>query len=172
MKSFLSKARRLRSLAAGTARLVRRDGISATARRGARWIKARRTPPVPAASSGPAVTPVAASAASQTLAEAARRAQLMFASLPAEASPKSGGSSGASASVAVVVPAYQAGEHLADCLESVRLQTHRDWHCYVVDDASTDATAEIALRFSRRDDRFTVLRHGRNTGLSAARIRG
>lgn len=172
MKSFLSKARRLRSLAAGTARLVRRDGISATARRGARWIKARRTPPVPAASSGPAVTPVAASAASQTLAEAARRAQLLFASLPAESSPKSGGSSGASAAVAVVVPAYQAGEHLADCLESVRLQTHRDWHCYVVDDASTDATAEIALRFSRRDDRFTVLRHGRNTGLSAARNTG
>ena len=38
--------------------------------------------------------------------------------------------------------------------------------CYVNDDASTDATAEIALRFSRRDDRF-VLRHGRNIDPSA-----
>lgn len=72
----------------------------------------------------------------------------------------------------MVVPAYQGADHLADCLESVRTQTHKDWRCYIVDDASTDATAEIAARAARNDDRFVVLRHGRNSGLSASRNTG
>lgn len=74
--------------------------------------------------------------------------------------------------VAVVVPAYGAAEHLEDCLESVRRQTYADWRCYVVDDASVDGSAELAARFARSDQRFTLLRHGRNAGLSASRNTG
>ena len=74
--------------------------------------------------------------------------------------------------VAVVVPVFNGAAHLADCLESVRLQTCHAWRCYVVDDASTDETSGIAESFAARDDRFVMLRHGRNAGLSAARNTG
>lgn len=74
--------------------------------------------------------------------------------------------------VAVVVPAFGAAVYLEDCLRSVQLQTYRRWRCYIVDDASTDATSEIAARWERSDPRFRVLRHGANGGLSAARNTG
>ncbi|MEM9035818.1 MAG: glycosyltransferase [Actinomycetota bacterium] len=74
--------------------------------------------------------------------------------------------------ITVVVPAFQAADHLADCLESVRRQTHPRWQCLVVDDASTDATAAVVSAMCRRDERFTLLRHGANRGLSAARNTG
>lgn len=74
--------------------------------------------------------------------------------------------------VAVVVPVFNGAAHLADCLESVRLQTCHAWRCYVVDDASTDETSGIAESFAAQDDRFVVLRHGRNAGLLAARNTG
>jgi hypothetical protein len=74
--------------------------------------------------------------------------------------------------VAVVVPAFNAAEYLHDCLRSIENQTYSAWRCYIVDDASTDATASIAMEAARHDDRFVVLRHGRNSGLSAARNSG
>ena len=77
-----------------------------------------------------------------------------------------------SVAVAVVVPVFNGAEYLTDCLESVLRQTFDAWRCYVVDDASTDETSEVMESFAARDDRFVMLRHGCNAGVSATRNTG
>ena len=74
--------------------------------------------------------------------------------------------------VTVVVTAFNDERFLDDCLDSVRRQSYADWRIVVVDDASTDATAAVAARHARDDDRIEVVRHGVNAGLSAARNSG
>jgi GT2 family glycosyltransferase len=70
--------------------------------------------------------------------------------------------------ISVVVAAYNAGRTLRFCLESLRLLRYPDYEVIVVDDGSTDSTAEIAQAypFAR------LIRHPRNLGLSAARNTG
>lgn len=74
--------------------------------------------------------------------------------------------------VAIVVPAFNEKRFLADCLRSIQQQTFGDWECVIVDDASTDTTAEIALKFVKSDDRFSLVQHTFNQGLAAARNTG
>jgi len=59
--------------------------------------------------------------------------------------------------------------YLADAIESVLAQTHRDLRMIVVDDGSTDGTAAVAAGFT--DPRLTLIRQA-NAGVSAARNRG
>ncbi|HZM92426.1 MAG TPA: glycosyltransferase family 2 protein [Vicinamibacterales bacterium] len=59
--------------------------------------------------------------------------------------------------VAVLTPVHNGADSLAACLESVRAQTYRDWIHLVVDNASTDATREIAGSFAAKDARVRVL---------------
>ena len=73
--------------------------------------------------------------------------------------------------VSVIVPAYDVASYLESCLESLAEQTLADLEVLVVDDGSTDATAEIAERVVERDGRFRLIRQ-RNAGLGAARNAG
>jgi glycosyltransferase involved in cell wall biosynthesis len=59
--------------------------------------------------------------------------------------------------VSILLPAYEAAPTLPAALGSVRRQTERDWECIVVDDGSTDTTAELAHRFAAEDARFRVV---------------
>jgi teichuronic acid biosynthesis glycosyltransferase TuaG len=70
--------------------------------------------------------------------------------------------------VSVIVPAYNAEQHLPETLRSVESQTYRDWEVVLADDASTDATVDIAESFGPR---VRVLRADRNAGPAAARNR-
>lgn len=64
--------------------------------------------------------------------------------------------------VSVVVPTYNAGPFLAPALDSVLAQSYRDWECIVVDDASTDASFDVAQSYEQKDSRFRAIRvpHG------------
>lgn len=73
--------------------------------------------------------------------------------------------------VSVVVPCFNYGRFLAECLESVRAQTFEGWECIVVDDGSTDDTGTIADAYAAKDGRFACVRQ-ENRGLSAARNAG
>jgi glycosyltransferase involved in cell wall biosynthesis len=56
--------------------------------------------------------------------------------------------------VSVVIPVHNGEKYLAQAIESVLAQTHRDLELIVVDDGSTDRTADIIERFARRDRRI------------------
>jgi glycosyltransferase involved in cell wall biosynthesis len=71
--------------------------------------------------------------------------------------------------IAVIVPAYNVASYLGDCIASVVAQTHRGWSMVVVDDGSSDTTADIPASF--RDPRISLIRQD-NAGVSAARNRG
>jgi len=60
--------------------------------------------------------------------------------------------------VSIVVPVYNGGSFLEECLDSVLAQEYADWECVVVDNCSTDETGEIAARYHRRDPRFRLHR--------------
>lgn len=59
--------------------------------------------------------------------------------------------------VSLILPVFQGEQTLGAALESIRRQTVRDWDCWVVDDGSTDRTAEIVSEFAQKDPRFRLL---------------
>ena len=74
--------------------------------------------------------------------------------------------------VSVVIPAFDAEATLGSTIASVLDQTHRDLEVIVVDDGSTDGTAEIIARAARTDPRVVPVGDGTNRGRSAARNAG
>ena len=73
--------------------------------------------------------------------------------------------------VTVIVPAYNAEKYISETLVCLRDQTLRDLQVLVVDDGSTDSTAQIVTAFCAADARFRLLRQ-ENAGVSAARNHG
>ncbi len=73
--------------------------------------------------------------------------------------------------ITVIVPVYNVAKHVAACLTSLQKQTFRDFEVLVIDDGSTDASAEVARATVAGDSRF-VFRSQPNRGLSAARNAG
>jgi glycosyltransferase involved in cell wall biosynthesis len=72
--------------------------------------------------------------------------------------------------VSVVLPVHNRADVLARAISSVVKQTLENWELIVVDDGSTDASAEIADSF--HDDRIRLLKLGANRGGNAARNAG
>ncbi len=52
--------------------------------------------------------------------------------------------------ISLIVPIYNGKDLLPACLTSIAAQTFRDFECIVVDDGSTDGTAEVLDEFLRR----------------------
>lgn len=73
--------------------------------------------------------------------------------------------------ISLIVPIYNGKDVLPACLASIAAQTFRDFECIVVDDGSTDGTAEVLDEFCAADARFIPL-HIENAGVSAARNQG
>ena len=73
--------------------------------------------------------------------------------------------------VSVVVPAYNIKPHLPKCLDSLLGQTLAQIEIVVVDDGSTDGTAQIADGYAAQNPQIKVI-HRPNGGLSAARNTG
>lgn len=80
---------------------------------------------------------------------------------------------GIAPALSVVIPAYNVGSYVGRAVESVLDQTCQDIEVIVVDDGSTDDTAEIlaSIARDRRDGRLVIVRQA-NSGLSAARNAG
>ncbi len=68
----------------------------------------------------------------------------------------------------VIMPVYNHADYVAEAIRSVIGQTLTDWELIVVDDGSTDGSAELVDRLGAKDDRITVL-HQSNAGPAAAR---
>jgi glycosyltransferase involved in cell wall biosynthesis len=77
-------------------------------------------------------------------------------------------------SISVIIPTYQRAHVVGEAIASVLGQTHRDFELLVVDDGSTDATAEAISQFTDERLRFVPIDHGgrsraRNEGAKRAR---
>src|SRR3989442_1887498 len=75
--------------------------------------------------------------------------------------------------VSVVIPVYNGERYLADAIQSVRDQTYQNFEVIVVDDGSTDGSAEVAQSFGEAI-RYVHEANGgvckaRNTGMAVAR---
>jgi glycosyltransferase involved in cell wall biosynthesis len=57
----------------------------------------------------------------------------------------------------VVTPVYNGERHLAECLDSVLAQRYPHWDHVVVDNASSDGSADIARRYAAGDPRIRVV---------------
>jgi glycosyltransferase involved in cell wall biosynthesis len=64
----------------------------------------------------------------------------------------------------VIIPCYNYGRFLSQCVKSVLGQVGVDVRVLVIDDASPDNTAEVAAALAREDPRVTVIRHTTNKG--------
>jgi hypothetical protein len=73
--------------------------------------------------------------------------------------------------VTVIMPAWNAAATIAAALRSVLAQSHADLSVIVVDDASTDRTADVVAQIAAADTRVRLLRQPRNMGPYAARNR-
>ena len=73
--------------------------------------------------------------------------------------------------VSVIVPLYNQGNFVRECLQSLQGQTMPDWEAWVVNDGSTDAGAEIAGSYAENDRRIRILAKP-NGGISSARNHG
>jgi CDP-glycerol glycerophosphotransferase len=78
--------------------------------------------------------------------------------------------------ISVVVAFFNNADDLADCLDSIAAQSHPDLEVIMVDDGSTDHSAEIARAKAAADPRFRLIQpeHGgpggaRNRGVEQAR---
>ena len=67
--------------------------------------------------------------------------------------------------ITIGMSVYNAARTLPLALRSILQQTSGDWELVVVDDGSTDRTADVLTRTS--DPRIRVVRDGRNLGLAA-----
>jgi glycosyltransferase involved in cell wall biosynthesis len=74
--------------------------------------------------------------------------------------------------LSVVVPTWNAVDTVGRGLESVLAERGVDLECVVVDDGSTDGTADVVEALARADPRIVLLRLPENAGVSNARNRG
>ena len=74
--------------------------------------------------------------------------------------------------VTVVIPAHNRAGTIPVAIESVRRQSFEDIEIIVVDDGSTDGTADIARSIALGEPRLRVLSHPVNRGAQAARNTG
>ena len=73
--------------------------------------------------------------------------------------------------VSIIIPAHNAGWCIERALASVQAQSLADFEAIVIDDGSTDDTADRVLEAVGDDPRFRLIRQA-NAGVSAARNRG
>ena len=69
----------------------------------------------------------------------------------------------------IVVPIYNVGKYIRQCMESIQNQTFKDFEVLCIDDCGTDNSIKIVQEFAQKDSRFKIFHHEHNRGVSAAR---
>ncbi|MFC0776726.1 glycosyltransferase family 2 protein [Flavobacterium sp. HJSW_4] len=56
--------------------------------------------------------------------------------------------------ISIIIPTYNRAHLINETLDSILTQTYGDWECIIVDDGSTDNTAEVVSKYIEKDNRF------------------
>jgi hypothetical protein len=73
--------------------------------------------------------------------------------------------------VSVVMPVHNGEKYVAEAVESILSQTFRDFEFIIINDGSTDSSADILGRYHQEDDRIRIYPQ-ENRGVAASRNRG
>lgn len=71
--------------------------------------------------------------------------------------------------VSIITPMYNAERFVEKTIKSVLNQTYSNWEMLIVDDCSTDNSANIVKSYAQRDSRIKYLKSDSNKGVSNAR---
>ncbi len=74
--------------------------------------------------------------------------------------------------ISVVIPTYNRERFLVSAIDSILAQTLQDFELLIVDDASTDGTADLLAKLAVKDNRIKILRTSVNSGCNVARNLG
>lgn len=72
----------------------------------------------------------------------------------------------------IVTPVYNSEDWIKKCIDSVKAQTYSKYEHIIVDDGSTDKTLEIAIKETRGDSRFKVVKKDYRMGTLHSHITG
>lgn len=70
--------------------------------------------------------------------------------------------------ISIIIPVYNTGKYIENCLSSVKEQTFSNYEVIIVDDGCTDSSGKLCDGFAKKDNRITVI-HKQNGGVSSAR---
>ena len=73
--------------------------------------------------------------------------------------------------ISVIVPVYNMEQYLERCINSIKKQSYSNLEIILVDDGSTDHSADMCDTYAQEDQRIKVI-HKVNGGLSEARNAG
>lgn len=72
--------------------------------------------------------------------------------------------------VSIIIPMHNSSEHIEECIDSVLNQTYKDIEIIVVDDKSSDNSAEIVE--NKKNNRIKIIKLSENVGAARARNMG
>ena len=70
--------------------------------------------------------------------------------------------------ISIVMAAYNEEQYIGRALESILAQSFIDWELIVIDDGSTDATADVVRRYAEKDSRINHVCNEANLKLPAS----
>lgn len=70
--------------------------------------------------------------------------------------------------ISIIVPVFNVENNLHRCIDSILIQTFKDFEVLLIDDGSTDKSGKICDEYAFNDNRVKVF-HKRNGGVSSAR---
>ena len=73
--------------------------------------------------------------------------------------------------MSVILPTYNNGDMISECIDSVLCQTYENFELIIVNDGSTDDSESVPGKYSKRDGRVRVI-NKENGGVLSARNRG
>jgi len=73
--------------------------------------------------------------------------------------------------VSIIVPVYNTEKYIRQCLDSILNQTYQNFECLLINDGSSDNSADICREYVAKDARFRYFEK-ENGGVSSARNLG